>query len=297
MSTLLIGCGYLGERAAALLGRAGERVLGTVRSDTRAAEIAARGIEPVIADVLDRDSLRSLPAATRVFYSVGFDRSAGASMRSVYVDGLLNVLEELPSTVSRFVYASSTGVYGQTEGEWVDPETRPDPRTESGKICLEAEERLSEWDRKRDGSTSVVVLRFAGLYGPGRVVRSSLIARGDPIKGDPSKLLNLIHIDDAARASVAALAIPNPDPIYLVSDDRPVTRLEYYLMVASLLGAPKPRFVTPEAGSLEMGRDATSKRVANHRTKTGLGLELAYPDISTGLPAALAAQSTGAGST
>lgn len=297
MSTLCFGCGYLGERTGVLLGRDGERVFGTVRSAARAAEIAARGIEPVIADVLNRDSLRNLPTATRVFYSVGFDRSAGASMRSVYVDGLLNVLEGLSSTLSRFVYASSTGVYGQTEGEWVDPETRPDPRTESGKICLEAEERLSEWARKRDGRTSVVVLRFAGLYGPGRVVRSSLIARGVPIPGDPSKLLNLIHIDDAARAAVAALAIPKPDAMYLVSDDRPVTRLEYYSMVASLLGAPEPRFVVPEAGSLDMGRDATSKRIANHRTKTGLGLELAYPDITTGLPAALGDQSTGAGST
>ena len=188
-------------------------------------------------------------------------------MRSVYVDGLLNVLEELPPTVSRVVYASSTGVYGQTEGEWVNLQTRPDPRTESGKICLEAEERLAGWARKRNRSTSVVVLRFAGLYGPGRVVRSTLIARGEPIPGDPSKLLNLIHIDDAARAAVAALVIPNPDPIYLVSDDRPVTRLEYYSLVASLLDAPEPRFVTPDGGSPDIGRDATSKRVANHRTE------------------------------
>ena len=192
-----------------------------------------------------------------------------------------------PPTVSRFVYASSTGVYGQTEGEWVDLQTRPDPRTESGKICLEAEERLAGWARKRNGSTSVAVLRFAGLYGPGRVVRSTLIARGEPISGDPSKLLNLIHIDDAARAAVAALAIPNPDPIYLVSDDRPVMRARVLLAGGVAPGWPEPRFVTPDVGSSDIVRDATSKRIANHRTKTSLGLELAYPDITTGLPAAL----------
>ena len=77
MTTLIIGCGYLGERVGVRLRRGGEQVFGTVRSDARAAEIAAQGIEPVIADVLDRASLRGLPAAERVFYCVGFDRSAG----------------------------------------------------------------------------------------------------------------------------------------------------------------------------------------------------------------------------
>jgi nucleoside-diphosphate-sugar epimerase len=289
VTALLIGCGYLGQRVGVLKSRGGEQVFGTVRSEARAAEIAAQGIEPVIADVLDRNSLRELPAAERVFYCVGFDRSAGASMRAVYVDGLLNVLDSLGHQVTRLVYASSTGVYGQTDGEWVDEATPPLPRTDSGKICLEAEEHLREWARSRDRTTSVVVLRFAGLYGPGRVVRRTLVERGDPIPGDPSKLLNLIHIEDAAAAAVAALSVSSPDPIYLVSDDRPVTRREYYSSVATLLGAPAPRFVSPEAGSLDDGRDATSKRVANHRMKARLGVELAYPDISTGLRAALSA--------
>ena len=122
---------------------------------------------------------------------------------------------------------------------------------------------------------------------PGRA--SSLIVRGEPISGDPSKLLNLIHIDDAARAAVAALAIPDPDPMYLVSDDRPVTRSSITRWWRRFWVRPKPRFVTPDAGSPDIGRDATSKRVANHHTKTSLGLELAYPDITTGLPAALGA--------
>ena len=101
----------------------------------------------------------------------------------------------------------------------------------------------TSWAEKSDRTTSVVVLRFAGLYGPGRVVRRKLVELGDPIPGDPDKLLNLIHIDDAASAAVAALSIPAPDPIYLVSDDRPVTRREYYSLIAKLLDAPPPRFV------------------------------------------------------
>jgi nucleoside-diphosphate-sugar epimerase len=289
VTTLIIGCGYLGQRVGAILSRGGEHVLGTVRSEARAAQIASLGIGPVVADVLSPHSLRGMPAAERVFYSVGFDRAAGASMRAVYVDGLMNVLDQLPRGVSRFVYASSTGVYGECEGEWVDEETPPAPRHESGKICLEAEERLVDWAKRRESPEPVVRLRFAGLYGPARVVRRTLIEQGEPIPGDPDKILNLIHIDDAAQAVVAALAAASPDPLYLVSDDRPVTRREYYSLVAKLLGSPAPQFAPSEAGGSNEARDATSKRVANQRMKARLGLELIYPDITTGLPAALSA--------
>ncbi len=287
MTTLIIGCGYLGERLGTLLRFAGQHVFGTVRSKARAAQIAAHGIEPVVADVLEPSSLRDLPAADRVFYSVGFDRSAGASMRTVFVDGLSNVLEHLPDEVVRIVYASSTGVYGQTAGEWVDEETPPFPRTESGKICLEAEERLSDWIQNRRGAADSIILRFAGLYGPGRVVRRALIERGEPIPGDPSKLFNLIHIEDAAGAAMAALSVPSPDRLFLVADNRPVTRLEYYSLLATLLSAPAPRFTPPPPGSPDESRDSTSKRVANVRMKLRLLPSLNYPDITIGLPAAL----------
>jgi nucleoside-diphosphate-sugar epimerase len=291
VTTLIIGCGYLGQRVGSLLRGRGEQVFGTVRSEARATQIASLGIQPVIADVLSLHSLRVLPAAERIFYCVGFDRAAGASMRAVYVDGLMNVLDQLTRGVSRFVYASSTGVYGQSEGEWVDEETSPAPRNESGRICLEAEERLADWSKRLQSQGAGVRLRFAGLYGPARVVRRALIEQGEPIPGDPDKKLNLIHIDDAAQAVVAALEVGAPDDVYLVSDDRPVTRREYYSLAAQLLGSPAPRFAPPEAGSSNEARDATSKRVANQRMKARLGLKLIYPDIATGLPAALSESS------
>jgi nucleoside-diphosphate-sugar epimerase len=287
MTTLTVGCGYLGQRLGAMLSRAGQQVYGTVRSPARAAQITAHGIAPIIADVLDPLSLRSLPATRSVFYCVGFDRSTGASMRAVYVDGLVNILDALPHEVTRVVYASSTGVYGQSGGERVDEETPPDPRTESGKFCLEAEERLRGWVSQRGGPVTGVVLRFAGLYGPGRVVRRTLVERGEPIPGDPSKLFNLIHIEDAASVAMAALEVDSPELLYLASDDRPVTRLEYYSLLATLLGAPAPHFVPFPTGSPDESRDSTSKRVSNQRMKCGLGIKLAFPDIATGLPAAL----------
>ncbi len=297
MSTLIVGCGYLGERLGARLVREGGHVYGTVRSAGRATEIARSGIEPVIADVLRPDSLRALPAAEKVFYAVGFDRSAGAAMRDVYVDGLQNVLDRLPISVRRFVYASSTGVYGQAGGEWVDEESPTHPEHESGRVVLEAEGRILAWAESR--GASAVILRFAGLYGPGRIVRRAMLERGEPIPGDPEKFLNLVHIDDAAAAAVLGLDVDAIAPIYLVADDRPVTRREYYSVAAEVIGAPEPRFEPPRPGSPEAARDATSKRITNLRMKADLGLVLRYPDITTGLAArgARAALNPGAGST
>jgi nucleoside-diphosphate-sugar epimerase len=289
VSTLIVGCGYLGHRVGAQLRNRGERVYGTVRSRSRAEEIAGRGIEPVIADVLDLGSLRGLPATERVFYCVGFDRSAGAAMRSVYVDGLQNVLDSLPRSVSRFIYASSSGVYGQTDGEWVDENSPTHPQHESGKICLEAEQRVRAWADARAGSVSAIILRYVGLYGPDRVTRRAILERAEPIPGDPAKFLNLIHIDDAALAGVAALETIEVESIYLIGDDRPVTRREYYSLMATILNAPEPCFEPPGSESRESRRDATNKQVANHRMKRGLGLKLIYPDITTGLPAAIGA--------
>jgi nucleoside-diphosphate-sugar epimerase len=285
MSVLIVGCGYLGKRLGARLVRDGGRVYGTVRSPGRAAEIAGIGIEPVIVDVLRPETSDRMPEADRVFYAVGFDRSAGAAMRDVYVEGLQTVLDRLPSSVRRFVYASSTGVYGQTGGEWVDEESPAEPGHESGRIVLEAERRVHAWADSR--GASAVILRFAGLYGPGRIVRRAMLEHGEPIPGDPEKFLNLVHIDDAAQAAALALDADAPEPIYLVADDRPVTRREYYSVAAHIIGAPAPRFEPPRPGSPESARDATNKRVANRRMKGGLGVVLRYPDITSGLVAAL----------
>ena len=103
-------------------------VFGTARERARARRPArTAGSSPLIADVLDPDSLARLPAADRVFYCVGFDRSAGVPMRTVYVDGLRNALEALAGRTRPLVYASSTGVYGRNDGDWVDEDSPTEP--------------------------------------------------------------------------------------------------------------------------------------------------------------------------
>jgi nucleoside-diphosphate-sugar epimerase len=287
VSTLIVGCGYLGERVGGELVRRGEQVFGSVRSAGRAEAIARLGIEPVIADVVRPETVGGLPAIARVFYCVGFDRSSGDAIRAVYVGGLTNLLERLPDSARRIVYASSTSVYGQSGGDWVDEDSPTAPVTSSGKVCLEAETALREWAARHRRGNPPVVLRFSGLYGPGRVVRRALLERGEPIPGDPTRFLNLIHVDDAARAAIAALEAGRPNPLYLVSDGRPIERREYYELAARLLGAPPPQFEPPVAGGPEAAGEEANRRISNRRMRESLRVDLAYPDITAGLPAAI----------
>jgi nucleoside-diphosphate-sugar epimerase len=264
LKNLIIGCGYLGSVAACRWLAARHRVAGLTRS--RAEELRAIGIEPVLGDVTD-PNLR-LPTADTVLYAVGLDRSSGKSMREVYVGGLANVLAALPE-VRRFVYISSTSVYGQTGGEWVDEASPTEPVEESGRVGLECERLL------RERRPNAVVLRFAGIYGPARVIRRADVERGEPLAADPAGWLNLIHVEDGAAAVLAAAEQGEPGAIYNVTDDRPVTRREFYTEMAALLGAPSPRFAA--------ATERSNRRVSNRRMRSELGVELQFPDFRTGL--------------
>src|SRR5438105_10460227 len=151
----------------------GRQVRVTTRRPQEAAALRTQGMEPILCDVLDAD-MAPLPAAETVLYAVGFDRSSGKSMRSVYVDGLANVLDRLPSP-DRFIYVSSSSVYGQTDGGWIDEASPTEPEEESGRIVLDAETVL------RTKLPTAVILRFAGIYGPGRLLRRTTIEAGEPI--------------------------------------------------------------------------------------------------------------------
>ncbi len=281
MTTLIVGCGYLGLRVGHLLGKRSQPIFGTTRTEARAERLRASGISPVIANVLDPASLHGLPKADRVLYCVGFDRTAGVSMRALYLDGLRNVLRALNGKTQRLVYVSATSVYGRNDGGWVNEDSPTDPATESGRVCLDAESIAlgSEFE--------VVVVRYSGLYGPGRILRRAAIERGEPIVGDPEKWLNLIQIDDAASAALVALDRGLSGRTYLASDDQPLPRREFYQYVAEVLGCSPPRFQAPESGSAEAQREDSNKRVSNRRIRDELELVLAYPDCRAGLRAAI----------
>jgi nucleoside-diphosphate-sugar epimerase len=278
MTTLIIGCGFLGKRIGQKLAERNETVFGTTRSPD---SCLPPGITPVVADVLDLDTLAKLPTAENLIYCVGFDRSAGIPMRTVYVDGLANTLRVLKSETKRIVYVSSTGVYGQTDGSWVDEDSPTEPATESGRVCLDAERTASRIAEER--GFELVIVRYSGLYGPGRVIGRDALREGKPIVGDPDRYLNLIEIDDAARAAILALDRGTPGRLYLASDDEPMLRRTYYeTLHARLPDAPPLRFLAPEPHSPGALRDQSNKRISNRRIKAELGLTLRYPNAIVG---------------
>lgn len=281
MAKLIFGCGYLGLRVARRWISAADTVYAVTRSAQRAASLAAQGLKPIVADVLRRETLKQLPPADTVLVSIGYDRAAGSSMHDVYVGGLCHALDALPDTTGRIVYVSSTGVYAQNDGSWVDETSPCEPTREGGRACLAAEQLLAQ---HRLGPRSVV-LRMAGLYGPGRLPSLEALRTGEPIAAPPEGYVNLIHIDDAARAVLAAEGRSKLPRLYLVSDGHPVMREAYYRELARLIGAPAPRFVPPAAGAAATRRGASDKRVKNDRLVRELEFEIVYQSYRDGLAA------------
>ena len=271
-AALIIGCGYLGLRVATAWVANGRRVFALTRS--RSAELAKLGIEPIVGDVLDPARLTPLPEVGVVLYAVGLDRRAGGSMRDVYVQGLENVLKVV-RCAGPILYVSSTGVYGQTDGEWVDETSETIPLEESGKVVLDAETML------RKHRPDAVVLRFAGIYGPDRVLRKQALSNGEPLVGDAEKWLNLIHVHDGRDAVIAAEAKAQPGETYLIADDEPVSRRAFYTQAAEILGGPSAAFAPGTTTSATVKE--ANRRIRNAKAKRELGFVPMFPTYREGL--------------
>jgi len=305
---LLFGHGYLGSRVAQLWRDAGSPVTIVTRNEEKARALRADGYEAIVADVCDRQSLAKLPPAETVVFAVGYDRKTShhapnvsgpptPSILEVYAGGVANVLDALAVVGSpTFIYISSTGVYGDADGDWVDEQTECRPLREGGKACLAAEQAIAAHPL----GTKSIVLRLAGIYGPGRIPRREPLLRGEPIEAPAEGYLNLIYVDDAARIVLAAenkfadhqssdnqRRLPQT---YCVADGRPGLRREYYTELARLLNAPEPRFTAACPDSPAAQRAASDKRISSAKLLGEIGVELQYPTFREGLAAIVAAE-------
>ncbi len=284
---LVVGCGYLGERVARRFLARGDRVVGTTRSPARATDLAAVDIEPAIIDVTAGDPgwsklLASSGRPATIVWSVSVDRSASSSYHDVHVGGLTKLLDAVHATGGaspRIVFASSTGVWGDEQGGTVTESTPATPSREAGRVLLEAEQVLAA-----HAAGPGTALRFAGLYGPGRLPRLADLRAGKPIAADPDSWLNLIHVDDAAAVVVAVAVAPSPKPLYVVSDGHPVLRRDWYSRVAACAGTPAPTWDV--AAPRGRGGD---KRVDPSLVMADLRLQLAYPDALAAISGLLSA--------
>lgn len=270
---LLGGCGDLGRRVAKRLLARGDEVW-ALRRHPPANDHS--GIGWIGADLSDPNTLRELPSGiTQLVYLPTPDRRDEAAYRAVFVDGLRNLLAALDrASLKRVLFVSSSAVYGDHAGAWVDEDTAPAPPGFNGAVLLEAERLLAA-----EPLTSIV-LRLAGLYGPGRLRLLNRLREGKArVPRDPSHWSNRIHIDDAAAAVAHLLHLPQPQALYLGVDSTPLPLDVLYEHLCRLINVPSPPSGAPPAG-------VGSKRLSNARLLAS-GLTLRWPDSRTGYAALL----------
>lgn len=271
MRVLIAGCGDLGVRLAA---RGGDRQYHGLR---RHPTDLPGAIRPLRADLSRPETLAALAGHwDAVVYSATPDERSPEGYRAAYVDGLANLLAAV--TTDRLVFISSTAVYGQDTGEWVDEESATRPRRFNGEILLQAEQQA----RAAGG----IVVRFSGIYGPGRdVLIRRLRAGGVACRRSPPLWTNRIHADDCAAVLDHLLALADPAPVYCASDRLPAPRWDVLTWLAGRLGVPGPVEAQDDAGQ---GRRVDARRLYNS------GLVLRHPDYRAGYGAMMAAdQSAG----
>jgi nucleoside-diphosphate-sugar epimerase len=279
MNVAILGCGYVGLELGRQLAAGDHRVVGVRRSDEGIRAIEDAGFDAVQADVTASDDLTAVPSVDAVVYAASAGGRDVESARAAYVDGLGTAVETFAKRADppdRFVYTSSTGVYGDRDGAWVDERTPLDPTTEREAVLVEAE-RIA---REETGAMDGTVARFAGLYGPDRYRMERYL--DEPVA---EGYLNLVHRDDAAGAVRFLLAEDLArDDVVLVVDDEPVKRPALAAWLADECDVERPG-VRP-AGRSERAR--TSKRCSNEKLR-GLGYEFEYPTFREGYRAAVAA--------
>lgn len=267
-TALIAGCGYLGQVVAKRWQEAGVQVSAMTRSEQRADDFRKRGWNPVVVDLSKPAAEVQLPQADVVLWAVGFDRSATASREAVWIDGLNWLLDSLQLPVSRFLYVSSTSVYGNVAQEIVTEETPADPVTEGGQCCRLAEQRvLDRFAGASKNDASATVLRLAGIYGPNRLLRRIDDLRNQtPLPGEPDHWLNLIHVDDAAAMIDWAAQQSQCPNVINVANSQTVLRRDYYGRLAELADTPEPVF----GGASGTGRSrSANKRITSRYDFSG----------------------------
>ncbi len=275
---LSFGHGYSARALTHLL--PGWRVIGTTRSAEKAEALRAEGVEPLIWP--GDDPLPALDAATHILTSVAPGAEGDPVLHAFGAD-----LAARAGQVQWAGYLSTTGVYGDHGGGWVDETTPLRPATRRGQMRVDAE---AAWQAL---GLPLHIFRLAGIYGPGRGPFAKVRAGTARRIVKPGQVFSRTHVDDIARVLAASIARPNPGAIYNVCDNEPAPPQDVIAHAAELLGLPLPPEIPFEEAELSpMARSfyAESKKVRNDRIKDELGVTLEYPDYRTGLAALLTAE-------
>ena len=279
---LIAGCGDVGAVLGRSLRAAGHEVWGLKRHP---ADLPP-GIRPLAADLTDPATLNALPSALdSVVYSAAAARFSEIAYQAAYIAGVQNLLDALRRAGQqphRLLFTSSTSVYAQHQGEWVDEDSPAEADSFSGR-CIRTGEQLL-WD----SPWPAVAIRFGGIYGPGRTRLIDSVRAGTATRpAGPPLYTNRIHRDDCARVLEHLLFLSDPAPLYLAVDDDPAPLGEVLNWLATQLGVSEPPLAAnpplkPGAGFGDpAARMRASKRCYNARLRAS-GFQFRYPSYRDG---------------
>lgn len=284
---LIVGCGDIGRRVAALEQAEGHDVAGSARSAQAEALLRELDIFPWRMDLDDPATLSSLDLRAQVLYYFAPPPASGEG--DPRLSALLAAINP-PHYPMKLVYISTSGVYGDCQGAWID-ETQPlNPKSARARRRVAAEALLRQWG---EGSgVSCVILRVPGIYGPGRLPAERLRAGTPVVCEAEAPYSNRIHADDLAAVCLAAARYGRSGEAYNVSDGHPTTMTDYFFRVADILGIKRPPTISLEEARRVLSPSMLSfleesKRLDNRKMLAELPVRLRYPDLQTGLPACL----------
>jgi nucleoside-diphosphate-sugar epimerase len=285
MRVLIVGCGYVGLPLGVELVRQGHTVFGLRRSAAAESQLRAAGITPLFGDVTQPETLAALPHDFDwVVNCVASGGGDAASYRQIYLQGTANLLAWLaPHPPKKFVYTSSTSVYGQNDGSVVKETSSATPEAETAQVLVETEKLLL--DAHATQRLPAVILRVAGIYGPGRGFAFKQFLKNEArIEGDGSRVMNMIHRDDLIGCLISALKSGRAGEIYNAVDDEPVTQVHFFTWLAGTLGKYPPASMPADAEAVRK-RGVTNKRVSNRKLKMEIGWPFLYPNFRIGYSA------------
>jgi nucleoside-diphosphate-sugar epimerase len=284
---LIVGCGDIALRALPQLAR-NYKVVGLVRATAQAERIAALGAIPLTGDLDNPATLAVLAgAADLVLHLAPPGESGDRDQRTV---NLIAALSMRPP--ERLVYISTSGVYGDCAGAWVDEDRPLAPQTVRTLRRVDAERALLAWGKQ--GGVAVLVLRVPGIYAAERLPLAQLKRASPVLRADDDVYSNHIHADDLAAICLAALERGTAGRVYNASDDSEIKMGDYFDLVADRARLPRPPRVAraaAEAGAIAEGLLSfmrESRRLVNTRMKAELGVRLRYPSVYEGVPPVVA---------
>jgi dTDP-4-dehydrorhamnose reductase len=286
MKLFIFGVGYSSQAFVDAFGTRFERIFGTVRSEEKAARLRQRGaVTPLVFSATHSDPglAAAIAQADVMLVSTPPDQHGDPALWDFAPE-----IADAPK-LTRIVYLSTVGVYGDHQGAWIDETTAPRPVAGRSNARLDAE---NDWRALASRETIALdILRLSGIYGPGRNALASIATGTAKRIIKPGQVFNRIHVADIARAIMACIDGERPGAVYNVTDDEPAPPQDVVALAAELLGVPPPPeqdYDTADMTPMARSFYGETKRVSNDRIKRELEFAFAYPTYREGLAALLA---------